>query len=147
MLLAGLPSSPPVVATVHGKVRGKHVRLEGLAQPVSVFLGVPFAKPPLGSLRFAPPQPAEPWHFVKNTTSYPPMCLQDAVGGQLLSDLFTNRKENITIKLSEDCLYLNIFTPADLRKSSKLPVSRGNPWPRRADSTTTGSSGSSGADG
>nr|XP_020138440.1 liver carboxylesterase 1-like isoform X1 [Microcebus murinus] len=119
---AGRPSSPPVVATVHGKVRGKHVHLEGFAQPVAVFLGVPFAKPPLGSLRFAPPQPAEPWHFVKNTTSYPPMCPQDAVGGQLLSDLFTNRKENITIKLSEDCLYLNIYTPADLRKNSRLPV-------------------------
>nr|XP_020138441.1 liver carboxylesterase 1-like isoform X2 [Microcebus murinus] len=118
----GRPSSPPVVATVHGKVRGKHVHLEGFAQPVAVFLGVPFAKPPLGSLRFAPPQPAEPWHFVKNTTSYPPMCPQDAVGGQLLSDLFTNRKENITIKLSEDCLYLNIYTPADLRKNSRLPV-------------------------
>ncbi|XP_069312579.1 liver carboxylesterase 1-like isoform X1 [Eulemur rufifrons] len=119
---AGHPSSPPVVDTVHGKVLGKYVRLEGFAQPVAVFLGVPFAKPPLGSLRFAPPQPAEPWRSVKTTTSYPPMCSQDPVGGQLLSDLFTNRKENITLKSSEDCLYLNIYTPADLTKRSRLPV-------------------------
>ncbi|OBS69058.1 hypothetical protein A6R68_02401 [Neotoma lepida] len=70
---SGHPSSPPVVDTVHGKVLGKYVNLEGFAQPVAVFLGVPFAKPPLGSLRFAPPQPAEPWNFVKNATSYPPM--------------------------------------------------------------------------
>ncbi|XP_057609661.1 carboxylesterase 1D-like [Chionomys nivalis] len=118
----GHPSSPPVVNTVHGKVLGKYVSLKGFAQPVSVFLGVPFAKPPLGSLRFAPPQPAEPWSFVKNTTSYPPMCSQDAVGGRMLSELFTNRKENIPLQFSEDCLYLNIYTPADLTKNSRLPV-------------------------
>ncbi|XP_070469768.1 liver carboxylesterase-like isoform X2 [Equus przewalskii] len=116
------PSSPPVVDTAQGKVLGKHVSLEGFAQPMAVFLGVPFAKPPLGSLRFAPPQPADPWPFVKNTTSYPPMCSQDTVAGQMLSDLFTNRKENISVQISEDCLYLNIYTPADLTKKSRLPV-------------------------
>lgn len=118
----GHPSSPPVVNTVHGKVLGKYVSLEGVAQPVAVFLGVPFAKPPLGSLRFAPPEPADPWSFVKNTTSYPPMCSQDAVAGQVLSELFTNRREDIPLKFSEDCLYLNIYTPADLTKKSRLPV-------------------------
>ncbi|XP_036044886.1 carboxylesterase 1C-like isoform X2 [Onychomys torridus] len=115
-------SSPPVVNTVLGKVLGKYVSLEGFPQPVAIFLGVPFAKPPLGSLRFAPPQPAEPWSFVKNATSYPPMCSQDAVGGQVLSELFTNRKESIPLKFSEDCLYLNIYTPADLTKSNRFPV-------------------------
>nr|XP_045005206.1 carboxylesterase 1D isoform X3 [Jaculus jaculus] len=118
----GHPSSPPVVNTLHGQVLGKFVSLEGLPQPVAVFLGVPFAKPPLGALRFTPPQPPEPWSFVKNTTSYPPMCSQDAVGGQVLSELFTNRKESIPLKFSEDCLYLNIYTPADLTKNSRLPV-------------------------
>ncbi|KAL1784716.1 liver carboxylesterase 1 [Sigmodon hispidus] len=118
----GHPSSPPVVDTAHGKVLGKYVSLEGFTQPVAVFLGVPFAKPPLGSLRFAPPQPAEPWSFVKNATSYPPMCSQDAEVGKILSDLFTNRKENSPLTFSEDCLYLNIYTPADLTKSSRLPV-------------------------
>ncbi|XP_058383816.1 liver carboxylesterase 1-like isoform X2 [Diceros bicornis minor] len=118
----GHPSSPPVVDTVQGKVLGKYVSLEGFAQPVAIFLGVPFAKPPLGPLRFAPPQPAEPWHFVKNTTSYPPMCSQDPVEGKMLSDLVTNRKENISLQISEDCLYLNIYTPADLTKKSRLPV-------------------------
>uniref|UniRef100_G1Q3Y2 Carboxylic ester hydrolase n=1 Tax=Myotis lucifugus TaxID=59463 RepID=G1Q3Y2_MYOLU len=90
--------------------------------PVAVFLGVPFAKPPLGPLRFAPPQPAEPWTFVKNATSYPPMCSQDALSAQMLSELFSFRKENIPLKFSEDCLYLNIYTPADLRRKSRLPV-------------------------
>ncbi|XP_053458010.1 liver carboxylesterase 1-like isoform X2 [Nycticebus coucang] len=119
---SGHPSSAPVVDTVYGPVLGKSVSLEGFAQPVAVFLGVPFAKPPLGALRFAPPQPAKPWSFVKNTSSYPPMCSQDAEAGQVLSELFTNRKENIPLKFSEDCLYLNIYTPADLTKKSRLPV-------------------------
>uniref|UniRef100_A0A4X1V1Q4 Carboxylic ester hydrolase n=1 Tax=Sus scrofa TaxID=9823 RepID=A0A4X1V1Q4_PIG len=119
---AGQPASPPVVDTAQGRVLGKYVSLEGLAQPVAVFLGVPFAKPPLGSLRFAPPQPAEPWSFVKNTTSYPPMCCQDPVAGQMTSDLFTNRKERLIPEFSEDCLYLNIYTPADLTKRGRLPV-------------------------
>nr|XP_044617445.1 liver carboxylesterase-like isoform X3 [Equus asinus] len=119
---AGRPSSQPVVDTAQGKVLGKHVSLEGFAQPVAVFLGVPFAKPPLGSLRFAPPQPADPWPFVKNATSYPPMCSQDAVMGEMLSEFLTNRKENMPLKFSEDCLYLNIYTPADLTKKSRLPV-------------------------
>ncbi|XP_014643887.1 PREDICTED: liver carboxylesterase 1-like [Ceratotherium simum simum] len=118
----GHPSSPPVVDTVQGKVLGKYVSLEGFAQPVAVFLGIPFAKPPLGPLRFAPPQPAEPWHVVKNTTSYPPMCSQDPAAGQMVSDLFTNRKENISLQFSEDCLYLNVYTPADLTNESRLPV-------------------------
>ncbi|KAL6085216.1 hypothetical protein STEG23_035467 [Scotinomys teguina] len=119
---SGHPSSPPVVNTVHGKVLGKYVSLEGFSQPVTVFLGVPFARPPLGSLRFAPPQPAEPWSFVKNATSYPPMCSQDAVKGQSANDLLTNRKEKIHLQFSEDCQYLNSYTPADLTRSSRLPV-------------------------
>ncbi|XP_052022413.1 carboxylesterase 1C-like isoform X1 [Apodemus sylvaticus] len=118
----GHSSSPPVVDTKQGKVLGKYVSLEGFEKPVAVFLGVPFAKPPLGSLRFAPPEPVEPWSVVKNATSYPPMCSQNAVAGQQLSDMFNTRKESIPLEFSEDCLYLNIYSPADLTKSSQLPV-------------------------
>ncbi|XP_023577549.1 carboxylesterase 1E-like [Octodon degus] len=118
---AGHPSSPPVVETMYGKVLGKYDSLEGSAQPVAVFLGVPFAKPPLGSLRFAPPQPPEPWTYVKNTTSHSPMCSQDPVVGQTSLDMENTRK-SITVTFSEDCLYLNIYTPADLTKKSRLPV-------------------------
>uniref|UniRef100_G3UD34 Carboxylic ester hydrolase n=1 Tax=Loxodonta africana TaxID=9785 RepID=G3UD34_LOXAF len=121
------PSSPPVVDTVHGKVLGKFVSLEGFSQPVAVFLGIPFAKPPLGSLRFAPPQPAESWSFVKNATSYPPICpigLCTTHPQVLPRCIF--RRDDLAIhyqqKFSEDCLYLNIYTPADLRRKSRLPV-------------------------
>ncbi|XP_016076493.1 PREDICTED: liver carboxylesterase 1 isoform X1 [Miniopterus natalensis] len=118
----GHPPSPPVVDTAQGQVLGKYVSLEGFAQPVAVFLGVPFAKPPLGPLRFTPPQPAEPWTFVKNTTSHPPMCSQNPVTAQVLSELFSLTKEGTPFRFSEDCLYLNIYTPADLTKKSRLPV-------------------------
>ncbi|NP_001368851.1 carboxylesterase 1B isoform 2 precursor [Mus musculus] len=118
----GHSPSSPVVDTTQGKILGKYTSLEGFEHPVAVFLGVPFAKPPLGSLRFAPPEPAEPWSFVKNATSYPPMCSQDAVAVQLLSDMLSTKKESIPPLFSEDCLYLNIYSPADLTKSSLLPV-------------------------
>ncbi|XP_027725192.1 liver carboxylesterase 1-like [Vombatus ursinus] len=118
----GQQSSTPVVDTQYGKVQGKLESLQEFDKTVNVFLGIPFAKAPLGPLRFTPPQPAEPWDYVKSTTTYPPMCAQDLVSGQLLSDLFTNREEKISLKVSEDCLYLNIYTPADLSKKTNLPV-------------------------
>lgn len=51
-----------------------------------------------------------------------PRCSQDPEAGKMLAKLFTNRKETIPHEFSEDCLYLNIYTPADLTKSSRLPV-------------------------
>lgn len=45
------------------------------------------------------------------------------MSGQVISEMITNRKENIPLKFSEDCLYLNIYTPADLSKKTRLPVS------------------------
>ncbi|XP_074067390.1 liver carboxylesterase 1-like [Macrotis lagotis] len=120
--MQGQVSKTPVVDTQYGKVQGKLQNLQGFDKTVNVFLGIPFAKAPLGALRFTPPQPAEPWDYVKSTTTYPPMCAQDPVAGQLLSDLFTNRDEKVSLKMSEDCLYLNIYTPADLSKKTKLSV-------------------------
>uniref|UniRef100_G3RVM2 Carboxylic ester hydrolase n=1 Tax=Gorilla gorilla gorilla TaxID=9595 RepID=G3RVM2_GORGO len=83
------------------------------AHPVaSSCLDIPRTSPP--SL-LKPPSP--------RGSSFPlPRCTQDPKVGQLISELFTNRKENIPLKLSEDCLYLNIYTPADLTKKNRLPV-------------------------
>ncbi|XP_014451055.2 fatty acyl-CoA hydrolase precursor, medium chain isoform X1 [Alligator mississippiensis] len=115
----------PEVDTKYGKLRGKQIQVgveAGARKCVSVFLGIPFAKPPIGPLRFSPPQRPEPWQGVRDATSYPPMCLQDKEAGQLLSDTFTNRKEKVSLQMSEDCLYLNMYVPADSRKQEKLPV-------------------------
>ena len=59
----------------------------------------------------------------------PPRCSQDAGWAKLISDMFSTKKEILPLKISEDCLYLNIYSPADLTKSSQLPVSAGTITP------------------
>ncbi|XP_030437138.1 fatty acyl-CoA hydrolase precursor, medium chain-like [Gopherus evgoodei] len=113
--------APPEVVTKYGKLRGQRIKVDGAETHVDVFLGIPFAKPPVGPLRFSPPTPAEPWKGLRNATIYPPMCLQDSVAGQHLSDAFTNRKEKLSFQVSEDCLFLNVYTPASSDKDM-LPV-------------------------
>ncbi len=73
------------------------------------YLGVPYAAPPVGSLRWRPPQPVKPWNGVKVCTSFSPACPQPK------SQLY-----NIT-DISEDCLYLNVWSPAR-SPDERLPV-------------------------
>ena len=74
------------------------------------FLGIPYAAPPVGPLRFRPPQPPAPWGSTLDATTYPPGCSQlpTLTNGD-------NRIEN------EDCLYLNVWTP-DPAPAQPLPV-------------------------
>ncbi|XP_023565019.1 cocaine esterase-like isoform X2 [Octodon degus] len=114
-------SANPIRTTLTGKVRGSLSHVKGTDVGVHTFLGIPFAKPPVGPLRFAPPESPESWSGVKDTISYPAMCLQDitAMNAQALKLL------NLTmppIPVSEDCLYLNIYTPAHVHEGSNLSV-------------------------
>ncbi|XP_004583974.2 cocaine esterase-like isoform X3 [Ochotona princeps] len=117
----GQDSDSPIRTTHSGQVRGSLVHVEGTDVGVHTFLGIPFAKPPLGPLRFAPPEPAEAWSGVRDGTSHPAMCLQDvAVMSALMENLFDIRLP--PSPTSEDCLYLNVYTPAHAREGSNLPV-------------------------
>ncbi|XP_048814630.1 fatty acyl-CoA hydrolase precursor, medium chain-like isoform X3 [Lagopus muta] len=118
----GQKAEQPEVVTKYGTARGYQIKVDAAERSVNVFLGLPFAKPPVGPLRFSEPQPPEPWQGVRDATSYPPMCLQDKVTGQFVSDLVTNRKEKVHLQVSEDCLYLNIYTPVSTKTQEKLPV-------------------------
>ncbi|XP_015729476.1 fatty acyl-CoA hydrolase precursor, medium chain-like isoform X2 [Coturnix japonica] len=118
----GQKAEQPEVVTKYGTARGYQVKVDAAERSVNVFLGLPFAKPPVGPLRFSEPQPPEPWKGVRDATSYPPMCLQDKVLGQFESDFVTTRKEKFILQMSEDCLYLNIYTPVSTEKQEKLPV-------------------------
>jgi para-nitrobenzyl esterase len=81
----------PVVGTTNGAVRGTS------SGPVNEFLGIPYAAPPVGALRWQPPQPAAHWRGVRDATQFAPHCPQPATPfGQA--------------SMSEDCLFLNVFT-------------------------------------
>ncbi len=77
-----------------------------------IFKGIPFAEPPVGPLRWQPPQPLKKWTDVRQTTAFGAQCMQRR---QFADMVF---RSNGT---SEDCLYLNVWTPA-ARDSERLPV-------------------------
>uniref|UniRef100_A0A673VEL8 Carboxylic ester hydrolase n=1 Tax=Suricata suricatta TaxID=37032 RepID=A0A673VEL8_SURSU len=114
-------SASPIRTTHTGQVRGSLVHVKGMDVGVHTFLGIPFAKPPLGPLRFAPPEPPESWSGVKDVTSHPAVCLQNVT----ISKVTVLKLLNMTLpftSMSEDCLYLNIYTPVHAREGSNLPV-------------------------
>ncbi|KAM3861965.1 cocaine esterase-like [Diretmus argenteus] len=111
----------PVVHTQLGSLRGQYVSVKGKETEVGAYLGVPFAKPPVGPLRLAPPQPTEGWEGVRDATQQPRMCVHNKQMTvdlmKMLGDLFVEVPD-----ISEDCLYLNIYTPANAAQDAKLPV-------------------------
>lgn len=70
---------------------------------IKVFKGIPFAAPPTGPLRWKAPQPAARWQGVRKATEFGPNPMQQPIYGDMNFG---------TKKMSEDCLYLNIWTPA-----------------------------------
>ncbi|XP_019391415.1 PREDICTED: fatty acyl-CoA hydrolase precursor, medium chain-like [Crocodylus porosus] len=117
---AGQEGARPEVFVSQGRLQGTQARVKGTDRLVNVFLGIPFAKPPVGSLRFAPPEPPEPWTDVRDATSYPPFCPQDLTFLRRIQQ--TWKEKHAPLITSEDCLFLNIYTPADSDKKTKLPV-------------------------
>ncbi|XP_025028945.1 fatty acyl-CoA hydrolase precursor, medium chain isoform X2 [Python bivittatus] len=122
LLVAGITTEGerqdrPEVITKYGHLKGRLASVEGTDQLVKGFLGIPFAKPPTGPLRFSPPQPVEPWSHVRDSASYPPLCLQDLEWVDVSKKIMNATIPNLTV--SEDCLYLNVFTPDT---KAKLPV-------------------------
>ena len=99
-------SSGLEVKTKSGKVEGKQ------AGPVRVFLGIPYAAPPVGELRWKPPAPAAKWKGVRKAAEFGPRCMQSPV----FTDMVFRDSGG-----SEDCLTLNVWTPAK-SASAKLPV-------------------------
>jgi para-nitrobenzyl esterase len=96
----------PVVTTSDGAVRGV-----AAGRTVDAFLGLPYAAPPTGNLRWRPPQPPAHWPGVRDATSFAPSCPQSPTLNPFLPSGPT----------SEDCLYLNVYTPT-LRHNASRPV-------------------------
>ncbi|XP_021025047.1 acylcarnitine hydrolase-like [Mus caroli] len=115
------PEASPIRNTHTGQVRGRLVHVKDTKSGVHTFLGTPFAKPPVGPLHFAPPEAPEPWSGVRDGTSLPAMCLQNLE--LLYPEGLKEMKLNLfPFSMSEDCLYLNIYTPAHAQEGSNLPV-------------------------
>jgi para-nitrobenzyl esterase len=93
--------SDPIVSIGNGRLRGS-MTPDGIA----VFKNIPFAQPPVGDLRWREPVPAKSWNGVRDATDFGPMCHQN---------------DNPHLPHSEDCLQLNVWTPAWPMKSS-VPV-------------------------
>jgi len=110
LLLCGIPSSTssPIVTISEGQVQGATLQLNDGAvnETIEVFLGIPYAQPPVGALRLKKPEPPLPWSGVKNATADKSMCIQ----------------RNHQPTESEDCLYLDVFRPALRNTSSPFPV-------------------------
>lgn len=91
-------------------------------QAVSIFRGIPFAKAPVGDLRWRAPQPPDHWEGVRKAYTFAPIAMQERFsseggGNTLAAQEFYCRE----YPMSEDCLYLNVWTPAE-SASEKLPV-------------------------
>ena len=97
-----------VVRTDKGYVSGTVIGEPG--KEASIFRGIPFAAPPVGELRWKPPQPIEPWDGIRESTRMSDISPQIEPPGMVSG--FT---------ISEDCLYLNVVTPAK-EPGEKLPV-------------------------
>jgi para-nitrobenzyl esterase len=97
------------VRTVQGKARGKTIN----NGKVKAFLGLPYAAPPVGELRWKSPEPPAKWNGVRDATRFGSHCAQ----GRVFDDMiFQDGGE------SEDCLFLNVYAPATATATSKLPV-------------------------
>lgn len=106
-----------VVKTENGIVRG----LPAADPRITAFKGIPFAAPPVGDLRWRAPQPAAPWTGILNCYEFAPISMQHIPG--LDPDNIYTREWNVDpdIRMDEDCLYLNVWTPAKTT-DEKLPV-------------------------
>ena len=101
-LLCACAEQPVQVQVADGQLEGY------LHEGVEHYLGVPYARPPIGDLRWRPPQPLQPWEGALRVQTNPDRCTQSVPVTNSLSG-------------SEDCLYLNIWTPTQ-KPAAPMPV-------------------------
>lgn len=103
-----------IVEIQYGKVQGYE------QDAISAWKGIPFAQPPTGERRFRAPQPPEPWTGVRMTTTFSPMAPQvPEMGASMVGAIGADRAAALP-PMSEDCLYLNIWSPS--ADQEKRPV-------------------------
>lgn len=101
-------------------VETKYGKLQGITgNGYTLYKGVPYASPPIGKLRWMPPQPVQSWEGVRKATEYRGKCIQrPRQPGSFYDKEFSG--EDNAFGMTEDCLYLNIWVPETLEK--QMPV-------------------------
>lgn len=107
-LAQGRDSFPVQTKIKNGTIEGLYDTKSGIQK----YFGIPYAKPPIEELRWKAPQPIDNWSGVKETKEFGPRPVQKLIWGDM------NSRSN---GVSEDCLYLNVWTPAS-RNTKGLPV-------------------------
>jgi para-nitrobenzyl esterase len=107
---SGNAAPPPVVRVDSGQLQG--VADDGVVS----YKGIPFAAPPVGELRWRPPQPVAPWTGVRQAAEFGADCMQGRFGPPPAPGGPATRMP------SEDCLYMNVWRPASAAPGAKLPV-------------------------
>ncbi|MGA7109937.1 MAG: carboxylesterase family protein [Terracidiphilus sp.] len=105
----GLTADSLKVKTQEGKIQGKMIN----NGKVKAFLGLPYAAPPIGERRWKAPEQAAKWKGTRDATKFGAHCAQ----GRVFDDMIFQDSGP-----SEDCLFLNVYAPADATDKSKLPV-------------------------
>ncbi|HSZ52915.1 MAG TPA: carboxylesterase family protein [Caulobacteraceae bacterium] len=119
----GIPTPTPVVRTRSGPVQGL------IDRGVCAFKGIPYGAPPIGALRWTPPQPPQPWTATYDASDFGAPAMQMAGGSSIeasndfgfqVHQVFTTPSEMKV--MNEDCLYLNVWTPAPDTKRRPVMV-------------------------
>ncbi|KAL8212962.1 UNVERIFIED_CONTAM: hypothetical protein K2H54_059841 [Gekko kuhli] len=103
-----------IVVTRSGPIKGR--RLQVGSGSVTAYLGIPYAEPPVGKLRFQKPLPHQPWKQVLEATRFGNSCSQLLFPGTPYTSMWT-----VSPPVSEDCLFLNIWVPHP-RPPTPVPV-------------------------
>jgi para-nitrobenzyl esterase len=103
LLLVVVPATSAITLAQSPKALTESGAISGLRESgLSVYKGVPFAAPPIGDLRWRPPAPVALWTGTRKTDGFAPACMQTGV----------SMRGEAPPTVNEDCLYLNIWTPA-----------------------------------
>lgn len=108
-----------VVGTRKGLVRGTTLSLR-TGKSVDVWLGIPYAKPPVKYLRFRHPRPMDAWSGVLDATNMPNCCFQ--IVDKFFGNFSGSDMWNPNTNLSEDCLYLNVWVPKPRPENATVMV-------------------------
>ena len=115
-------NSAPIVAIDSGRISGSHF---GSSAHQVMFLGIPYAAPPIHEQRWRPPVPVEPWKGVRKADAFAPACPQPANSVRAQAAETKELSQKIPyyrdFRTDEDCLYLNVWT-TNLAGKQKLPV-------------------------